>query len=283
MKKIESKDMARALAMATLVGVAATGCAQAVEAPVEGGEGIGTSKTAQSAVIAKIAVGSTGATVTIHAVDDEEIGMLEDMPLGAPSVLDRLVGEQQATPLEVFSALAPKGASVPQLLRRAQERSAKAARVLTLPELANPGSVSTPSYWNHNVSAAECTLDSDGEAFSSFYQSLGWDYHWYNIHPAYKSGGYVGSGTTPYTTTYRAHACNGGKEGNSLAKLPFSVVRQSDGGCEGKVLLDGYLLSKDRRSVFYQSGTPNCRYRSGVEPQGTVGFPMRWSLGITAP
>lgn len=281
--KIESKSMTRALAMTTLLGVAATGCAQAVEAPAEGSEGVGAATSAQIAVIAKLPVGNTGATVTIQAIDDEEIGMLEDMPVGMPSVLDRLVGEQQATPLEVFSAIAPKGASVPTVLRRAQEKSARAARVLTLPELGNPGNVSTSSYWSHNVGAAECTLDSDGEVFSSFYETLGWDYHWYNIHSAYKSGGQVGSGITPYSTTYRAHACNGGKQGNASAKLPFSVVRQSDGGCEAKVLLDGYLLSKDRRSVYYQSGTPSCRYRAWVEPQGTVGFPMRWSMGITAP
>jgi hypothetical protein len=285
---INSKTTARAFAAMVLVTTAAVGCAQpveeeTVERPLP--DGVSTAARADIKVIATLDVASTGGTVTLHEIDGEEVGMLEEMPLGAVSILDRLVGEQQATALEVFSALTRSGVTAPESLRRAHERSAgaKAARVLVLPESNAPG-IAPRGFTNHNVQIAECTLASDGQTFfDTFWQSLGWDYHWYNIHPEYTSAGFVGSGITPNASTYRAHACNGGKKDNPSAKLAFSVVRQGGGACVEKVLLDGYLLSKDRRSVWYQSGAPVCHYRGWVEPQGTLGKPHRWAMGITAP
>lgn len=268
------------MCLLALVPTTAIACSQ----PVTDGEteNVATNGAGDENVLAALSVGDT--VVRFQKIDDEgAVGMLEDAPLTARSVLDTLVGEEHATPLEVFRALASPGARVPEALVDNHRLATGGAEPRSLSTGAESG-LQPQGQSVMNVGAADCSFASDGQSFfDGVWQALGWDWHWYVYHSAYKSLGWVGSATTNVTANYRAHVCNGGKASSPLTNLPFSVARQPGGACESKVLVDAYNVKKDRRAIWYQTNAPACQYRAWAMPQGTVGYPMRWSMGIMAP
>ena len=238
-------------------------------------------------IVTTFRVDREDAVITFLEVgEDGSVGVLEDSPVDHVSMLDQLVVEQGATPLELFLALAPWNHQVPAILVKAHEQAkgTDEPRMLRLRDQASNNPVVAFGLSSLQEFGADCSFSSDGQSyFDGVWNALGWNHHWYVYHSAWASSGWVASASTGTTSNYRAHVCNGGRVSNPSAKLGFSVVRLGGPGCNEKVVLDNHLVGKDRRAVWYQSDAPACQYQSWAKPQGTVGWPMRWAMGIMWP
>jgi hypothetical protein len=271
-----------------VLGLVTAACGGADEGEVGGDEGgprVTLGSDTDAAVIATIRFEESDTTITLREVEGDGVALLEDAPLGTPSPMDELVVGQRATPLELFIAAAPADLEAPQILVEHHQHLMEfdgrpAPRRLSIDRPAAHLSVAAHTY---NVAAADCSFASDGSFFDGGWQALGWDWHWYNYFSAFGGTDLRDSPATNFTTEYRAHVCNGGKKDHDLTPLGHSIARQSDGACDGSVLLDEYQVGKDRRARWNHWATQSCRYKTWAHTHGTAGYPQRWSMGIMAP
>jgi hypothetical protein len=216
--------------------------------------------------------------VEFRQLEDGGLTVSELVPTGQVSPMDALMTAQQATPLELYMALAPSGRPAPVELERSHadwavaHRSDPAPRRLSLLPAIATQSGGTYS-WKY---AADCDLADDGGWFDNFWKTYGWKWHWYRRTNAYDGW----SATTPKTVAVQTHLCNDGPSGDKIHR----IRRSSCGSSSSWLYIFTATVPPEHRSQFRVWNKPYaCRYaHRSSNLIGSSHYPV-YSYGITTP
>lgn len=222
-----------------------------------------------------------GGVIEFGRTERGGIVVVEHTPTGALSPIDTLMTGQEATPLEVFMAVAPPEEVVPAALIETHERFAIDAGRSVEPR-ALPFEPLDPSFrddfdWYYS---ADCSLSEDGEWFDTFWDTFDWGWHWYKRTNAYEEV----SASATNTHAVQAHLCNDGPSGYKN----FFVKKSGPSGIECGDGIWSYIYTHadvqvDHRVQFRAWEDPDaCAYTAKASWIGSTPYPT-YSLGITKP
>ncbi len=228
-----------------------------------------------------------GGVITFLDLGGGQIGFDELAPATAEFVAVRMVERQQATPLEIYMALRPAGADLPQLLVRDHERVAMARSGSPAPRLltvraAGANGLEDPGHGSHSCEPTGVAWYNDWKAaFVGITKYREADYH-HNLPGSYLfyPGAAVYYGTGTNSKTYLG-ACNGDDE----HELRLEIHRRIGG--KWKWFRTAGLASGSKYTFY--SGIP-ARYRGktyGLDGETVehYGIGAAWTLspGVTTP
>lgn len=219
-----------------------------------------------------------GGIVEFGRLPSGGIAVVEHTPFGALSPIDTLMTANEATPLELYMALAPAEEPVPAALVQAHERFAVEnglsvePRALTF-EPTDPG-FRAHYDWRY---AADCSLSADGSWFDNFWQTYNWGWHWYYRGTAYTKV----SPSTGLTNAMQAHLCVdfGGFSKNFKVESTGTALQCGDGYTV--VYADPYVPTGYRAQFRIWDDPYECNYTVRADQIG--GGEPNYSLGITRP
>lgn len=220
-------------------------------------------------------------TVEFGRLDSGGIVVVEEIASGGVSPVDALMTGQQASPLEMYLAIAPPDRAVPQAIVQAHDRFASEQGIAAEPRALRyePEDAGFRAEYSW-IYLANCNLPADGGWFDDFWQTYGWNWHWY-VRDSYSSWN---SPFTGNTQAVQAHICNDGPSGGKNF-----WVEQRDGidNCAPGTwhnLFWKLNSPTEHRVQFRVWNDPlRCQYRAKVtQPIGQGAHPT-YSLGITRP
>ncbi len=222
-----------------------------------------------------------GGVIEFGQTERGGIVVVEYTPTGALSPIDTLMTGQEATPLEVFMAVAPPEEAIPAALIETHERFALDAGRSSEPRalLFEPLDPSFRANYDWYY-AADCSLSADGAWFDDFWDFYNWNWHWYSRTNDYTKV----SPAATNTHSVQAHLCNDGPSG---AK-DFWVVKSGPEGieCGSGIWFNVYWkfdVAVDHRAQFRAWEDPDaCSYTAKADWIGSTPYPT-YSLGITKP
>jgi len=213
------------------------------------------------------------------------ITTMEYAPVKAPSPMNYYARRYQATPLELFTALAPDREAPPELVAAhatqviAEHRADAEPRALpTLEEVA--ASSGADFHWYY---AADCSLAEDGGWFDDFWDTYNWGWHWY-----WRTT--EGSRHSPGIASkdLQIHLCNDASSSTknlavmkSGSSLPGTQACTTGGNWF--YVYSGNVAPQYRRQFRVTNDSVPCTYEAIGQPAvGSPGHPW-WDLGVTKP
>jgi hypothetical protein len=241
-------------------------------------ETAGTLDSARVAAFTSLGVLSApgGGEVEFRELEDGTIIVAERVRTGQISPMDALMTAQNATPLELYMALAPGDRPAPMALERAHATYAVANRASAQPRhLGLQPAFTTQSGGTYSWKyAADCDLADDGGWFDHFWQTYGWRWHWYRRTSSYDGW----SATTPKTIAVQTHLCNDGPSGDKIHRIRRSSC--GSGSTWSYIFTD--RVRPEYRSQFRVWNSPYACYYSHRSSNviGSPYYPV-YSFGIT--
>lgn len=239
-------------------------------------EALDDSETIRGHEILSIVELEEGGTLEFGRMDSGGIVVIEKTPVGALSPIDTLMTAQDATPLEVYLAVAPPEREIPAALIETHERfaieSGRSIEARALPFEPLDPSFRANYDWYY---AADCSLSADGNWFDNFWDVNNWNWHWYyRGSAANKESAFAAA-----TVSVQAHLCNDGPSNN----INFWVVRW---GCLGNWhnVHWKFDVASDYRAQFRAwQDSSECGYTTRVDPDDYGSPSPTYSLGLTKP
>ena len=201
-------------------------------------------------LIAEIELDNSG-NVEFLILDSGALAVTEQVKEGSVSPLSDLSLRQEATPLEVFIALAPSR-KAPEILvdhhrAIAEEKGFEfEPRSLAVPYLDSASNVlySTQGEWTPDF-VANCSYNSDKTWFDNAWSGFGYNWHWRKQYSSYERN-------TPaiHAKVFWSHVCNNSNK-NVFHNVRFGGVSF------GASNIWGRFVSPGHRSIFYMWNGPS--------------------------
>ncbi len=266
------KTLLSSLTLASLVVPGLSGCDTGDGSSFEPTE-IDEAETMREHEILDIVTLDGGLTVEFGRTEDGAIVLVEDVPVGELSPTDTLMDGQNATPLELYLAIAPVDQEPPEALVAAHRQHAveHGGDVEPRELVFDPGAETfrTTGSWDY---VADCDRPDDQAWFDQAWQAWGWSVHDYRRTNDYTE--YTQS--TGLTDQMRAHMCSDGPSG----KKWFKVKRSCTTG-PWSYVYNAVVKSEHRNIYRVWNESPNCAYRAYAANYN--GAKPTYSLAISAP
>lgn len=220
-----------------------------------------------------------GATIEFGRTHGGGIAILEEVHIGELSPVDMLMDGDNATPLELYLAVAPPERTVPAALTEAHDAYAAEQGIDSTPRAL----VYDAGEWafrgkREKYYAADCDLPDDGAWFDNYWQSRGWNWHYY----LRTNDAYLTMPEALITTAVHTHVCNDGPSGS---KRMF--VKESGGIHCGPGIwhyaVNNTVAAETRRQFRVWNNAAPCTYQLRAEVPIGSGLTPTYSIGISKP
>jgi hypothetical protein len=211
-----------------------------------------------------------GGSLEFGVLPEGGITMMEYAQVGAPSPMSYYTRRYDATPLEIYQAIAPDRAAPTELVADHAALVQRQARRLDTPTRV-AAAFDAPYYeWYYS---ADCSLASDGGWFDDFWSTYGYNWHWYH-----RVTDYEDRSPTAASTNLQIHLCNDG----GVTPKVLKVMQSGDcGSGNWSYIVNAQVDPQHRRQFRVTNGPSQCYYQAiGENKIGYSSLPW-YDLGFS--